>query len=77
MLSSKNVHKIISNFFEGRRTTIVNYRYSMQNENGEWYIVRCKRGDENRMWINPQSQIVTCWTRIYRYEPKTGSIYPL
>lgn len=77
MLSTKNVQKIVNNFTEGRRTVIANHSYSLQNENGEWYIVRCKKGDENRMWIDPESKIVTCWTRIYRYEPKTGDIYPL
>lgn len=76
MLKTITVQKIVNNYSNSfLRTHIGGYAYSLQFWYGKWYIVRCKKGEEDRTYIRDK-EILTDWERICEYNPKTGETYP-
>lgn len=62
-MKQSTIDRIINNYHNGKQTYIGNYVYSIQWHPmaGRSYIIRCKRGDEKREWIDWAGNIVTGW----------------
>lgn len=62
-MKKSTIERIIDNYNKGRNTFIGKFVYSIR-----WhpmtrkdYIIRCKRGNENREWLDWEGNIVTGW----------------
>lgn len=69
-MKQKTINKIIENHCLGQHTRIGQYAYNLARdlETNRCYIIRCKRGDEKREWIDWQGNFTNAWKRICEIE---------
>lgn len=69
-MKQETISKIIENHCFGQPTYIGQYTYNLARdpETNKCYIIRCKRIDEKREWIDWQGNFTNAWKRICEIE---------
>lgn len=62
-MKQTTISRIISNHSHGKSTYIGVYAYNLQwyPMVGKCFIIRCKREDESREWLDREGNIVNGW----------------
>lgn len=62
-MKQSTVNRIISNHSRGKSTYIGVYAYNLKWNPmaGKYFIIRCKREDEGREWLNWEGNIISGW----------------
>lgn len=62
-MKKSTIKKIISNYSKGRKTYMGNFVYSIQWHpmTGKNYIVRCRKQDEGKEWLDWNGNIINGW----------------
>ena len=62
-MKKSTINRIVDNHSRGKATYIGAYAYKLQWHPMEekWFLVRCKREDESREWLDWEGSIVNGW----------------
>ena len=62
-MKQRTINRIISNYSNEKSTYIGIYVYSLQWHPmaGKWFIIRCKRKNVGREWLDWEGNVVNDW----------------